>query len=142
MSTKFFTNSGENTLINKFDGVFKHTSVHYFDALVGYFRSSGYFQIREYLKRCRKNVRILVGIDVDHLISESARKGLEFNFNTQRLLEKNSFSGFKEDIQQASYKKDVEEGIIQFVEDVTSGKIQIKAHPDKNIHAKIYIFRA
>ena len=139
MSTKFFTNSGENTLINKFDGIFKHTSVHYFDALVGYFRSSGYFQIREYLKDVEK-IRILVGIDVDHLISESARKGLEFNFNTQVTREE-FIREFKEDIQQASYKKEVEEGIIQFVEDVTSGKIEIKAHPDKNIHAKIYIFR-
>lgn len=139
MSTKFFTNEKENTLINKFDGIFKHTSVHYFDALVGYFRSSGYFQIREYLKNVAK-VRILVGIDVDYLISESARKGLEFNFNTQ-VTRDEFIREFKEDIQQASYKKDVEDGIIQFVEDVTAGKIEIKAHPNKNIHAKIYIFK-
>lgn len=139
MSTKFFTNSGENTLINKFDGIFKHTSVHTFDALVGYFRSSGYFQIREYLNDVEE-VRILVGIDVDHLISESARRGLEFNFNTEVTREE-FIREFKEDIQQAAYQKDVEEGIIQFVEDVISGKIQIKAHPDKNIHAKIYIFK-
>ena len=139
MGTKFFTNSGENTLINKFDGIFKHTSVHTFDALVGYFRSSGYFQIREYLNDVEE-VRILVGIDVDHLISESARRGLEFNFNTEVTREE-FIREFKEDIQQAAYQKDVEEGIIQFVEDVISGKIQIKAHPDKNIHAKIYIFK-
>lgn len=47
MSTKFFTNRGENTLINKFDGIFKHTSVHTFDALVGYFRSSGYLKTKK-----------------------------------------------------------------------------------------------
>jgi len=139
MSTKFFTNSGENTLLNKFDGIFKNTSVHYFDALVGYFRSSGYFQIRKYLKDVEK-IRILVGIDVDHLISEAARKGLEFNFNTE-VTRQEFIREFKEDIQQAAYQKDVEEGIIQFVEEVTSGKIEIKAHPDKNIHAKIYIFK-
>lgn len=139
MSTKFFTNSGDNTLINKFEGIFKHTSVHYFDALVGYFRSSGYFKIREHLDSV-KEIRILVGIDVDHLISEAARKGLEFNFNTNVTREE-FIREFKEDIQQAAYRKDVEEGIIQFVDDVTSGRIQIKAHPDKNIHAKIYIFR-
>ena len=101
MSTKFFTNSGENTLINKFDGIFRHTSVHYFDALVGYFRSSGYFQIREHLKDVEK-IRILVGIDVDHLISESARKGLEFNFNTQVTREE-FIREFKEDIQQINH---------------------------------------
>lgn len=31
--------------------------------------------------------------------------------------------------------------ILEFIHDVSAGKIQIKAHPDKNIHAKIYIFR-
>lgn len=139
MGTKFFTNSGDNTLIKKFDGIFKHTSVYYFDALVGYFRSSGYFKIREHLKEVER-IRILVGIDVDHLISEAARKGLEFNFNTE-ITRDEFIREFKDDIQEASYKKEVEEGIIQFVEDVISGKIEIKAHPDKNIHAKIYIFR-
>jgi phosphatidylserine/phosphatidylglycerophosphate/cardiolipin synthase-like enzyme len=139
MNSKFFTNGGSNTLIKKFDGIFKHTSVYYFDALVGYFRSSGYFKIREHLKDVER-IRILVGIDVDHLIGEAARKGLEFNFSTE-VTRDEFIREFKEDIQQASYKKKVEEGIIQFVEDVTSGKIEIKAHPDKNIHAKIYIFR-
>ena len=131
MSTKFFTNSGENTLINKFEGIFTHTSVHYFDALVGYFRSSGYFRIRKHLENVSK-FRILVGIDVEHLISESARKGLEFNFSTDVTREE-FIREFKEDIQKSAYKKEVEEGIIQFVEDVTSGKIEIKAHPDKNL---------
>ncbi|MDP3641975.1 MAG: helicase-related protein [Bacteroidota bacterium] len=139
MSTKFFTNSGDNTLINKFEGVFKFTSVHAFDALVGYFRSSGYFRIRPFLENV-ESIRILVGIDVDHLISEAARKGLEFNFNTDVTREE-YMRLLKEDIQSSDYKKDVEDGILQFVDDVISGKIQIKAHPDKNIHAKIYIFR-
>lgn len=139
MGTKFFTNSCKNTLINKFDGIFKYTSVYSFDALVGYFRSSGYFKIRKYLQNVVQ-IRILVGIDVDHLISEAARKGLEFNFNTE-ITREEFIREFKQDIQQADYQKGVEEGIIEFVEDVTSGKIQIKAHPDKNIHAKIYIFK-
>ena len=139
MSTKFFTNNGDNTLINKFEGVFKYTSVHAFDALVGYFRSSGYFRIRPFLESV-ESIRILVGIDVDHLISEAARKGLEFNFNTDVTREE-YIRLLKEDIQSSDYKKDVEEGILQFVDDIISAKIQIKAHPDKNIHAKIYIFR-
>ncbi|HRK28507.1 MAG TPA: hypothetical protein PK239_14620 [Chitinophagales bacterium] len=46
MSTKFFTNSEENTLINKFEGVFTYNpNIQYFDALVGYFRASGYFRM-------------------------------------------------------------------------------------------------
>ena len=47
MSTKFFTNSGDNTLLNKFAGIFEHNAdIERFDALIGYLRSSGYFAIR------------------------------------------------------------------------------------------------
>lgn len=139
MSTKFFTNKEDNTLLNKFKGIFEHTEVNAFDALVGYFRSSGYFRIREYLKDVEK-IRILVGIDIDHLICEAARKGLEFNFNTE-VTRDEFIRDLKNDIEQCDYSKDVEDGIVQFIEDIVNGKIEIKAHPDKNIHAKIYIFR-
>lgn len=139
MPTKFFTNSKDNTLLEKFKGVFTYTKVAAFDALVGYFRSSGYFRIREYLKDV-KQIRILVGIDVDDLIGDAAIKGLEFKFNAGETRDE-FFKRLKDDIQCAEYSKDVEEGILEFVHDVSSGKIQIKAHPDKNIHAKIYILR-
>jgi len=43
--------------------------------------------------------------------------------------------------QQASYEKSVEDGIIQFVQDVAAKKIELRAHPSKRLHAKIYIFR-
>ena len=48
MSTKFFTNAETNTLINKMEGVLKSNNmINCFDAVVGYLRASGYFQIRE-----------------------------------------------------------------------------------------------
>lgn len=74
MSTRFFTNTGCITLLNKFKGIFSHVHVAEFDALAGFFRSSGYFRLREYLRGVRQ-IRILVGIDVDHSISEAAKKG-------------------------------------------------------------------
>ena len=40
MGTNFFTNEKENTLLEKIEGVFKYKKVHFFDALVGYFRIS------------------------------------------------------------------------------------------------------
>lgn len=139
MSTKFFTNDKDNTLIKKFEGIFKHTNVFHFDALVGYFYSSGYFRIRPYLKDVSK-IRILVGINVDNLISEAARKGLEFNFNTEVTREE-FIAQLKTDIQNSDYSREVEEGILEFIEDIINKRIEIKAHPNKNIHAKIYIFR-
>ena len=51
MSTKFFTNQDSNTLLNKFKGIFEHnTDIENFDALVGYFRASGYFKLRPFLE--------------------------------------------------------------------------------------------
>ena len=42
MSNKFFTNSEDNTLIKKFEGVFTYNpNIQNFDALVGFFRASG-----------------------------------------------------------------------------------------------------
>lgn len=139
MATKFFTNSGDNTLLNKFSGIFEHTRVSEFDALVGFFRSSGYFRIREHLKGVN-HIRILVGINVDKYISEAAKQGLEFNFNAN-VTQEEFIRKLREDIQECAYSKDVEEGILAFISDIVSGKMEVRAHPDKNIHAKIYIFR-
>ncbi|MDP2364896.1 MAG: phospholipase D-like domain-containing protein, partial [Ignavibacteria bacterium] len=44
-------------------------------------------------------------------------------------------------IQEADYKKEIEEGILQLIDDILSRRVCIKIHPNKNIHAKVYIFR-
>jgi hypothetical protein len=86
MSTKFFNNSGENTLFNKFKGIFENNKdIEKFDALVGYFRSSGYFAIRSYLEDVPK-IRILVGINVDKPISQYRAQGLLFQGARSRQL--------------------------------------------------------
>lgn len=51
MSTKFFTNENENTLLSKIEGIFKYRNIHFFDALVGYFRASGYSGLDLLLKK-------------------------------------------------------------------------------------------
>jgi len=140
MPTKFFTNSEENTLINKFEGVFTYNpNIQYFDALVGYFRASGYFRIRPFLDKVPK-IRILVGINVDRILADAQRAGHEFFKNHEKT--KNEFiQQIKEDIEKANYDKDTEKGILQFIDDLIEKKIEVKAHPDKKIHAKVYIFR-
>jgi hypothetical protein len=78
MSTRFFTNNGENTLLNKFKGVFENNKdIEFFDALVGYFRASGYFRIRPFLDKV-PHIRILVGINVDKMLADAQKSGLEF----------------------------------------------------------------
>ncbi len=139
MATKFFTNETGNTLLEKIEGVFNHRNVHFFDALVGYFRASGYFRIRKFIERTAK-IRILVGINVDKLTYQANSQGLLFNPNAEQSQEE-FFNDIKRNIQEAEYDKEVEEGMYQFIEDITTGKITIRIHPKQNIHAKIYIFR-
>ena len=140
MSTKFFTNSEENTLIKKFEGVFTYNpNIQYFDALVGYFRASGYFRIRPFLDKV-PNIRILVGINIDKMLADAQKEGLEFFKNHEKTKE-DFIKKIQEDIEKANYDKDTEKGILQFIDDLIEKKIQIKAHPEKKIHAKVYILR-
>ena len=140
MSTKFFTNQDTNTLLNKFKGIFEHnTNIEHFEALVGYFRASGYFKVRPFLENVPQ-IRILVGIDVDKILAKYQSKGLLFQGDAnQTLIE--FLSEVKSDIQGSYYDQEIENGILQFIEDIASKKIEIKAHPSKKLHAKIYIFK-
>ena len=140
MSTKFFTNKADNSLLKKFEGVFKNLpNIHNFDALVGYFRATGYFKLRPFLNEIPE-IRILVGINVDTLIKKYHSLGQQYLKDPQETKDK-FIESLKVDIEKADYNKEIEEGIIQFISDITNKKIQIKAHPEKNLHAKIYIFK-
>lgn len=142
MSSKFFTNNNENTLIRKFEGVFTYNpNIRYFDAIVGYLRASGYFKVAAFLRqRPEIKVRILIGINVDKLLADAQKNGLAF-FKNQENTKKEFIQKITEDIEKANYLQETEEGILQFLEDIIEGKVQMRAHPDKNIHAKVYIFR-
>lgn len=139
MSTRFFTNDQSNTLLKKFEGIFEHNpDLARFDALVGYLRASGYFAIRPYLEKVPV-VRILVGINVDNIVEEYHKRGQLFLADAGKAL-KEFREGLAADIQNAHYSREVETGILQFVEDVAQKKVEIRAHPTRRLHAKIYIF--
>ncbi len=138
-NTKFFTNEESNTLLSKIEGIFQHRNIHFFDALVGYFRASGYFRIRNFVKKA-EGIRILVGINIDNLIYEANQKGILFDPN-EECSQEEFFLEVKKNIQDAKYDKEVEEGMYQLIEDISTKKIQIRVYPKQNLHAKIYIFR-
>ena len=58
----FFTNEPGASLLDRFKKTLKH--VQYFDVLVGYFRTSGFFHLYESFENIEK-IRILVGLNVD-----------------------------------------------------------------------------
>src|SRR6218665_959148 len=140
MSTKFFTNQDGNSLLKKFEGVFANTeSIRHFDALVGYLRTSGYFKVRALLDNIPK-IRILVGINVDQLIKKYHDKGKLYLGNTDET-KQDFLDNVTKDIQEADYDEATENGIVQFMKDLIEGKIELRAHPKKKIHAKVYLFR-
>ena len=140
MPTKFFTNQNNNSLLKKFEGVFTNIdSIRHFDALVGYFRASGYFKVRAFLDKIPK-IRILVGINVDQLIKKYHDKGQLYLENPDETKADFLYDIIK-NIQEANYDEVTEKGILQFIDDLVSGKIELRAHPQKKIHAKVYIFR-
>jgi hypothetical protein len=77
MSTKFFNNI-ESTLMDKFHGIASAmANFDIFHAVVGYFRSSGYFKLRQELDATQE-IKILVGINIDNLFRQSQAAGKLF----------------------------------------------------------------
>ena len=112
MSTRFFTNAGENTLLNKFAGVFAHNpDLARFDALVGYLRASGYFALQPHLEKVPL-IRILVGIDIDALLAASQRRGLLHLGDANKTLDEVR-KELQRDIARAPYRKEVEDGNVE-----------------------------
>ncbi|MDH6304212.1 superfamily II DNA or RNA helicase [Parabacteroides sp. PF5-5] len=139
MSSKFFTNENENTLLNKIKGIFEHKNIHFFDALVGYFRASGYFQVRPFVDKAAE-IRVLVGINIDEAVYDANNKGLLFTGNEDKSID-TYIENLKKDIQSAKYDKTIEDGMLQFIQDLIEKKVSIRVYPKQNLHAKIYIFR-
>ncbi len=136
----FFTNEVGSTLLDRFKRTLK--DVRYFDILVGYFRSSGFFHLYKSFEDIEK-IRILVGLSIDKKtfqIIETVRQK-EFDFESHATIEKIFEKELLEEVETAADNINVEEGIRKFCEFIELGKIEIKAHPSRNLHAKVYISR-
>ena len=138
MSTNFFTNRNGNTLIQEFEGTLgNNPQIKNLDAMVGFLRASGYFTLRPFLDNINK-VRILIGIDVDRYIARAEQKG-ELFMGAEEDVKEECLRMLKNDIEQSHYTKKVEDGMFQMVQDMLDGKLELRAHPSKKIHAKLYI---
>lgn len=138
MSSRFFTNRDGNTLMNEFEGILENNpQVKNLDAVVGFLRASGYFTLRPFLDGINK-VRILIGIDVDKYIARAHQKG-ELFFGAEDEVKEECLRMLRQDIEQSHYTKKVEDGMLQMVQDMIDGKLELRAHPSKKIHAKLYI---
>ncbi|OYU95978.1 MAG: helicase [Bacteroidetes bacterium B1(2017)] len=139
MSSKFFTNNNDRNLFDKFKGIIDQMKDLYaFHAVVGYFRSSGYFALQPHLQNI-KDIKILVGINVDQMFAEAQRKGIMY-FGDETKTKDEFLKWFIQDIKEAKYSEQVEKGVLQFINDLMDGKIEVRAHNSKAIHAKFYLF--
>jgi superfamily II DNA/RNA helicase/HKD family nuclease len=148
MSTdrKFFTNEPDETLLNRFQSTFAH--VQYLDILVGYFRTSGFHLLYESLAEVEK-IRILVGLSVDRqafdLIDTFQTQGEaaqpELAYLSHAEVKEEFADQVAEELVRAADSYQTEQGIRTFIAWLQSGKLEIKAHPSRQLHAKVYIQR-
>ena len=153
----FFTNDENQTLLDRFKTTLADTRL--FDVLVGYFRSSGFYQLYDSIDPVEKT-RILVGLGIDET---SAR--VVMDYGDQTILDFESHRSAKTSFQdslvtevESSVEPDdkLELGLKKFIaflrsqspdpaSDKAAGgngrKLEIRVFPAKNIHAKVYIGR-
>jgi len=136
----FITNERNRNLLERFKVLIKDTQ--FFDVLVGYFFTSGFHTLYKSLEKTKK-IRILIGISTNRQTVDLIQKPDSFKqgalqFSSAEV--KEQFS--KETIDEMSNSEDsrqVDEGVSKFLEWLKNGKLEIKAYPTSNIHAKLYI---
>lgn len=153
----FFTNEKGSTLLDRFKTSLKDTQL--FDVLVGYFRSSGFYQLYESIENVDKT-RILVGLNVDQeaykLINQYQNQTIS-DFQSHANAKKKFRNDLVKEIEDSSEDdRRLEIGVKKFIQflqadcpnkerDIKKNgngkKLEIRAYPSKNIHAKVYIGR-
>lgn len=121
---KFFTNEPERDLYSRFAAILK-SNTQFFDVLVGYFRTSGFFKMYKALESVEK-IRILVGLNVDKFtvkIIDHVKAEIEHEFEL------------------ITDSEEVEEGVRVFIDWLKFGKLEMRMYTEAPIHAKVYIMR-
>lgn len=138
----FFTNEENNTLHDRFNKILNN-NVQFFDVLVGYFRSSGFYKMYESMEKVEKT-RILVGLNLDKKSVEmihTAYNEMQVDFTSNKEAKEQYSKEVNDDIETSEDSKEVEIGIKKFIEFVRTGKLEIRVYPHHPIHAKVYIMR-
>jgi superfamily II DNA or RNA helicase len=136
----FITNEQDQTLRERFEVLIKDTA--FFDCLVGYFYTSGFHAIYESLEHTEK-IRILIGITTSRqtldLMEKSGMSGQQ-TFGFSHAETKQEYETLiQKEMEDSEDNRRVEEGITKFIEWLRDGKLEIRAYPSQDIHAKLYI---
>ncbi|MFZ3089377.1 MAG: helicase-related protein [Nitrospirota bacterium] len=136
----FITNENNQSLKHRFEVLIKDTS--FFDCLVGYFYTSGFHALYKSLEKTEK-IRILIGISTNRQtydLLQQARKSNQQAIDFSYAETKEEVENLVEnEMADSEDNKNVEEGVNKFIEWVRDKKLEIRAYPSQNIHAKLYI---
>ncbi|MEX0909911.1 MAG: helicase-related protein [Candidatus Paceibacterota bacterium] len=135
----FITNEKEHNLLERFK-VLIGKDTQFFDALVGYFYTSGFYKLYPSLEDTEK-IRILIGLKTDRKTFDMLQEAKTQNkFDFSHAETKDQFSNaVADELEHSEDKKEVEDGVHKFIEWVKSGKLEVRAFPSEKIHAKLYI---
>ncbi len=136
----FITNEKNKRLLDRFKMLIKDTR--FFDVLVGYFFTSGFYKIYKSLENTKK-IRILIGINTNREVVKLIQKAesgeqSKLQFSHAEVKQEFENSVIKE-MESSEDNSNIEEGVLKFIEWLKNGKLEIKAYPIENIHAKLYI---
>ena len=129
----FITNEKDKSLLERFNVLIKDTE--FFDVLVAYFYTSGFYAIYKSLENTKK-IRILVGIGTDKQTIEPSE---QLSFPSHQKAKEQFSDHLLDEMENSQDNKNVEEGVKKFLEWLKSGKLEIKLYLLRNIHAKLYI---
>lgn len=135
--TMFFTNEPGLKLEDRFKSTL--VNVETFDILVGYFRTSGFKALCNEFESIDK-IRILIGLSTDKQTVEAYQQSKQLDFLESHSNTKDIFSKeLEKELYSSEDNYDVEYSIRKFVEFLRSGKLELRAFPSRDLHAKVYI---
>jgi superfamily II DNA/RNA helicase len=138
----FFTNEPDRDLYSRFSRVLK-SNTQFFDILVGYFRTSGFFKMYEAMETVEK-IRILVGMNVDKYtvkIIDKANSEIIYEAPTTKDAKEAFSSSIEEEFNNSETSSEIEQGVRTFIEWLKNGKLEMRMYVEAPIHAKVYIMR-
>ena len=136
----FITNEKNKHLLDRFNILIKDTR--FFDVLVGYFYTSGFHALYKSLEATKK-IRILIGISTNKetvTLINKANSDFQSTLSFSHAEVKKEFENHVSDeMANSEDNPHVEDGVLKFIEWLKDGRLEVKAYPTQNIHAKLYI---
>lgn len=138
----FFTNEPDRDLYSRFSKIL-NSNTQFFDVLVGYFRTSGFFKLYPAMESVEK-IRVLVGLNVDRYtvkIIDQANEELAYESVTVKEGHQAFSDSVEREFATSQDSSNVEVGVRTFIDWLKSGKLEMRMYTEAPIHAKVYIMR-